>query len=88
MDVGITALIALNNMLLAFLIWVLPCSAVVLAVALGQVAFFGFPLVVYAELRFWLFLLLEVGGYVAAFFKRRWFVSMAGAVVEVWPWLR
>jgi hypothetical protein len=87
MDFGITALIALNNMLLAFLIWVLPCSAVVLAVALGQVAFFGFPLVVYAEPRFWLFLLLEAGGCVAAFFKRWWFVSMAGAVVEVWPWL-
>jgi len=88
MDVGITALIALNNMLLAFLIWVLPCSAVVLAVALGQVAFFGFPLVAHAEPRFWLLLPLEAGGYVAAFFKRRWFVSMAGAVVEVWPWLQ
>ena len=40
MDVGITALIALialNNMLFAFLIWVLPrvYSAVVLVVALG-----------------------------------------------------
>ncbi len=35
MDVGITALIALNNMLFAFLIWVLPRSAVVLAVVLG-----------------------------------------------------
>ena len=85
-------MIALNNMLFAFLIWVLPrvYSAVVLAVALGQVAFFGFPLVVYAELRFWLFLPLEAGGYVAAFFKRRWFVLfiLAGAVVEVWLWLR
>jgi hypothetical protein len=90
MDFGITALIALNNMLLAFLIWVLSrgYSAVVLAVALGQVAFFGFPLVAHDEPRFWLFLPLEVGGYVAAFFKRRWFVSMAGAVVEVWPWLQ
>jgi len=82
-------LITLNNMLFAFLIWVLPrgYSAVVLAVALGQVALFGFPLVVHAEPRFCLFLPLETGGYVAAFFKRRWFVSMAGAVVEVWPWL-
>jgi multisubunit Na+/H+ antiporter MnhB subunit len=35
MDVGVVALIALNNMLFAFLIWVLPRSAVVLAVALG-----------------------------------------------------
>ena len=62
----------------------------VLAVALGQVVLFGLPLVVYAEPRFWLFLLLEAGGYVAAFFKRRWFVPLiiAGAVVEVWPWLR
>jgi hypothetical protein len=68
--------------------WVLPCFAVVLAVALGQVVLFGFLLVVHAEPRFWLFLPLEAGGYVAAFFKRWWFVSMAGAVVEVWPWLR
>ncbi|MCC6036054.1 MAG: hypothetical protein LM559_03270 [Pyrobaculum sp.] len=79
-------------MLLAFLIWVLPrgYSAVVLAVALGQVAFFGFPLVAHAELRFWLFLPLEAGGYVTAFFRRRWFVLLilAGAVVEVWPWLQ
>ena len=92
MDFGVSALIALNNMLFAFLIWVLPrvYSAVVLVVALGQVALFGFPLVVHAEPRFWLFLPLETGGYVAAFFKRRWFVLLilAGAVVEVWPWLR
>jgi hypothetical protein len=92
MDVGITALIALNNMLFAFLIWALPrgYSAVVLAVALGQVVLFGFPLVAHAEPKYWLFLPLEAGGYVAAFFKRRWFVPLiiAGAVVEVWPWLR
>jgi hypothetical protein len=88
MDFGVVALIALNNMLFAFLIWVLPrgYSAVVLAVALGQVALFGFSLVAHAEPRFWLFLTLEAGGYVAAFFKRRWFVPLAGAVVEVWPW--
>jgi hypothetical protein len=86
MDFGVSALIALNNMLFAFLIWALPRSAVVLAVALGQVALFGLPLVVHAEPRYWLFLPLEAG--VAAFFKRRWFVPMAGAVVEVWPWLR
>ena len=59
----------------------------VLAVALGQAAFFRFLLVVHAEPRFCLFLPLEAGGYVAAFFKRRWFVPLAGAVVEVWPWL-
>jgi hypothetical protein len=40
MDFGVATLIALNNLLLAFLIWVLPRSAVVLAVALGQAAFF------------------------------------------------
>ena len=90
MDFGVSALIALNNMLFAFLIWVLPrgYSAVVLVVALGQAALFGFPLVAHGEPKYWLFLPLEAGGYVAAFFKRRWFVSMAGAVVEVWPWLR
>ena len=90
MDFGVVALIALNNMLFAFFIWVLPCvySAVVLAVALGPAALFGFPLVESAEPKYWLFLPLEAGGYVAAFFKRRWFVSMAGAVVEVWPWRR
>jgi hypothetical protein len=33
MDFGVSALIALNNMLFAFLIWALPRSAVVLAVA-------------------------------------------------------
>jgi hypothetical protein len=92
MDFGVSALIALNNMLFAFLIWVLPrgYSAVVLAVALGQVVLFGLPLVVHAEPRFWLFLPLEAGGYVAAFFRRRWFVPLivAGAVAEVWPWLR
>jgi hypothetical protein len=90
MDFGVSALIALNNMLFAFMIWALPRSAVVLAVALGQVVLFGFPLVVHAEQRYWLFLSLEVGGYVAAFFKRRWFVLpiLAGAVVEVWPWRR
>jgi hypothetical protein len=90
MDFGVVALIALGNTLSAFLIWALPRFAVVLAVALGRVALFGFPLVVHVESRFWLFLPLEAGGYVAAFFKRRWFVPliMAGAVVEVWPWLR
>ena len=85
-------MIALNNMLFAFLIWVLPrgYSAVVLAVALVQVALFGFPLVVHAEPKYWLFLPLEAGGYAAAFFRRRWFMPLiiAGAVVEVWPWLR
>ena len=81
-------MIALNNMLFAFLIWALPRSVVVLAVATGQVALFGFPLVAHAEPKFWLFLPLEAGGYVVAFFKRWWFVSMAGAVVEVWPWRR
>ncbi len=49
MDFGVVAMIALNNVLFAFLIWVLPHSAVVLAVALGQEALFGFHLVVHAE---------------------------------------
>ncbi len=93
MDFGVVvALIALNNMLLAFLIWVLPrgYSAVVLAVALGQAALFGLPLVAHAEPKYWLFLPLEAGGYAAAFFRRWWFVLLilAGAVVEVWPWLQ
>jgi hypothetical protein len=79
-------LVALNNMLLAF---ELGSSVLRRGVGCGFGAgFFGFLLVVHAEPRFWLFLPLEAGGYVAAFFKRRWFVSMAGAVVEVWPWLR
>ncbi len=78
MDVGTIALIALNNMLFAFLIWVLPRSVVVLAVALGQAAFF---LSYMPSLR----LSLEAG--VVAFFKRWWFVPLAGAVVEVWLWL-
>jgi hypothetical protein len=69
-------------MLFAFLIWALLRSAVVLVVALGQVVLFGFSLVAHAEPRFWLFLPLEAGGYEVAF-KRWWFVSMAGAVVEV-----
>jgi hypothetical protein len=86
MDFGVSALIALNNMLFAFLIWVLPRGYSAVVLALGQAALFGFPLVAHAEPRFWLS--LEAGGYVAAFFKQRWFVPMAGAVVEVWPWLR
>ncbi|MFP3267048.1 MAG: hypothetical protein RXQ56_06265 [Thermoproteus sp.] len=45
MDLGVVALIALNNMLLAFLIWVPPRGyfAAMLATALGQAALFGFP---------------------------------------------
>ena len=52
MDFGVSALITLNNMLFAFLIWVLLRFAVVLVVALGQVALFGFLLVVHAEPRY------------------------------------
>jgi hypothetical protein len=44
MDFGVSALITLNNMLFAFLIWVLLRFAVVLAVALGQAAFSAFLL--------------------------------------------
>jgi hypothetical protein len=36
-------------MLFAFLIWVFLRSAAVFTAALGQVALFGFPLVVHAE---------------------------------------
>jgi hypothetical protein len=72
-------------MLLAF---ELGSSVLRRGVGCGFGAFFGFLLVVHAEPRYWLFLPLEAGGYVAAFFRRRWFVPMAGAVVEVWPWLR
>ncbi len=39
----------------------------VLAVALVQVVLFGIPLVAHAEPKYWLFLPLEAGGYVAAF---------------------
>ncbi len=53
MDFGVVALIALNNMLFVFLIWVLPCSAVVLTVALGQAALFGLLLAASAEPRYW-----------------------------------
>jgi hypothetical protein len=52
MDVGVSALIALNNMLFAFLIWALPCSVVVLVVALGLVVLFGFSLVAHAEPKY------------------------------------
>ncbi len=74
-------MIALNNMLFAFLIWVLPRSAVVLAVVLGLSS--AFLLSYMPSLR----LSPEAGA--AAFFKRWWFVLLivAGAVVEVWPWL-
>ncbi len=69
-------MIALNNMLFAFLIWVLPRSVVVLTVALGQTAF----LLSYMPS---LWLSLEAGA--AAFFKRRWFVPLVDVIVEVWP---
>jgi hypothetical protein len=84
MDFGVVALIALNNMLFVFLTWVLLRSAAVLTVALGLSS--AFLLLRLPSL----WLSLEAGGYVAAFFKRRWFVLLiiAGAVVEVWPWLR
>jgi hypothetical protein len=39
MDFGVVAMIALNNTLFVFLIWILPRSAVALAVTLGQAAF-------------------------------------------------
>jgi hypothetical protein len=48
MDFGVIALIALNNMLLAFLTWVLP-RGTRRGVGCGFGAFFGFPLVVHAE---------------------------------------
>jgi hypothetical protein len=73
-------------MLLAFLIWALPRSAVVLAVALGQVVLFGFLLVVHAEPRFWLFLPLEAGDYVAALVTAVFILFiLVDVIVEVWP---
>ncbi len=63
-------------MLFAFLIWVIPRSAVVLTVALGQTAFF----LLYMPS---LWLSLEAGA--AAFFKRWWFVPLVDVIVEVWP---
>jgi hypothetical protein len=59
MDVGVVALIALNNMLFAFLIWALPRPAVVLAVALGLSSAF---LLLHMPS---LWLSLEAGGYAA-----------------------
>jgi len=83
-------LIALNNMLFAFLIWALPrgYSAVVLAVALGLVVLFGFSLVVHAEPKYWLFLPLETGGYAALATAVLVLLILADVIVEVWPWLR
>ncbi|MFZ8810935.1 MAG: hypothetical protein ACO2PN_22855 [Pyrobaculum sp.] len=83
MDVGVFALIALNNMLFAFLIWVLPRSAVVLAVALGQVVLFGFSLVAHAEPKYWLFLPLETGGYAALATAVLILLILADVIVEV-----
>jgi len=68
-------------MLLALLIWALPRSVVVLAVALGQAAFFGFLLVVHAEPRFWLS--LEAGGYAALATAVLVLLILADVIVEV-----
>ncbi len=65
-------------MLLAFLIWVLPRSAVVLAVALGQAAF---PLLYMSSLR----LSLEAGGYAALATAVLILLILADVIVEVWP---
>jgi hypothetical protein len=59
MDFGVVAIITLNNMLFAFLIWVLPRFAMVLAVALGLSSAFLWSCIP----SLWLF--LEAGGYVA-----------------------
>ena len=85
MDFGVVALIALNNMLFAFLIWALlrGYSAVVLAVALGLVVLFGFSLVAHAEPRFWLFLPLEAGGYAALATAVLVLLILADVIVEV-----
>ena len=70
-------------MLFAFLIWVLPRSAVVLAVALGQVVLFGFSLVAHAEPKYWLLLPLETGGYAALATAVLVLLILADVIVEV-----
>jgi hypothetical protein len=77
MDVGITALIALNNMLFAFLTWVLPRSAVVLAVALGLSS--AFLLLCMPSL----WLSLEAGGYAALVTAVLILLILADVIVEV-----
>jgi membrane protein YdbS with pleckstrin-like domain len=81
MDVGVVALIALNNMLFAFLTWALLRSAVVLTVALGlSSAFF----LLYMP-SLWLSLEAGVAALVTAVFI---LFILADVIVEVWPWLR
>lgn len=70
-------------MLFAFLIWVLPRSAVVLAVALGQVVLFGFSLVAHAEPKYWLLLSLETRGYAALATAVLVLLILADVIVEV-----
>jgi hypothetical protein len=76
MDFGVVALIALNNMLFAFLIWVLPRSAVVLAVVLGLSSAF---LLLYMP-SLWLFLEAGVAALVTAVLI---LLIMADVIVEV-----
>jgi uncharacterized RDD family membrane protein YckC len=75
-DFGVVTLIALNNMLFAFLIWVLPRSAVVLAVALGLFLLSYMP-------SLWLFLEAGVAALVTAVFI---LLMLADVIVDVWLW--
>jgi hypothetical protein len=76
MDFGVSALIALNNMLFAFLTWVLPRFAVVLAVALGLSS--AFLLLCMPSL--WLSLEAGVAALVTAVFV---LLILADVIVEV-----
>jgi hypothetical protein len=77
MDFCVVAFITLNNTLFAFLIWVFPRSAVVLAVALGQAAFLLPSL--------WLSLEAGMAALVTAVLI---LFILVDVIVEVWPWLR
>ena len=77
MDFGVVAIITLNNMLFAFLIWALPRSAVVLAVALGLSSAF---LLLHMPS---LWLSLEAGGYAALATAVLVLLIMADVLMEV-----
>jgi hypothetical protein len=78
MDFGVSALIALNNMLFAFLTWVFPRSAVVLTVALGLSSAF---LLSYMP-SLWLSLEAGVAALATAVFI---LLILVDVIVEVWP---
>jgi hypothetical protein len=77
MDLGVVAMIALNNTLFVFLTWALPRSAVALAVALGQAAF-----LLLCMPSLWLSLETGVAALATAVFI---LFILVDVIVEVWP---